>query len=126
MELDLLKLPWEIQSPVPKGKIAQRMFYAVSDLDVFVTPMAAVAGAVADEILDVMRETVEKSDYYLENVQRMYVNNGGDLSFWLKDGSSFSIGIIDNIETPPDDYTPNKIGEVSMEQIQNEREKAMK
>ena len=100
LELDLLKLPWKIQSPVPKGKIAQRMFYAVSDLDVFVTPMAAVAGAVADEILDAMRKTVEKSDYYLDNVKRMYVNNGGDLSFWLKSGSSFSIGIIDNIETP--------------------------
>jgi len=100
LELDLLKLPWKIHSPVPKGEIAQRMFYAVSDLDVFVTPMAAVAGAVADEILDVMRKTVEKSDYYLDNVKRMYVNNGGDLSFWLKNGSSFSVGVIDNIETP--------------------------
>jgi len=100
LELDLLRLPWKIQSPVPKGEIAQRMFYAVSDLDVFVTPMAAVAGAVADEILDVMRKTVEKSDYYLDNVKRMYVNNGGDLSFWLKNGSSFSVGVIDNIETP--------------------------
>ena len=28
---------------------------------------------------------------------------------------------IDNIETPPDDYVPNKIGEVSMEKLQNER-----
>ena len=100
LELDLLKLPWKIHSPVPKGEIAKRMFYAVSDLDVFVTPMAAVAGAVADEILDVMRKTVENSDYYLDNVKRMYVNNGGDLSFWLKNGSSFSVGVIDNIETP--------------------------
>ena len=100
LELDLLKLPWKIHSPVPKGEIAQRMFYAVSGLDIFVTPMAGVAGAVADEILDVMRKTVEKSDYYLDNVKRMYVNNGGDLSFWLKNGSSFSVGVIDNIETP--------------------------
>ncbi len=100
LELDLLKLPWKIHSPVPKGGIAKRMFYAVSDLDVFVTPMAAVAGAVADEILDVMRKTVENSDYYLDNVKRMYVNNGGDLSFWLKNGSSFSVGVIDNIEAP--------------------------
>ena len=100
LELDLLKIPWGIKSPVPEGGIAQRMFYAVSDLDVFVTPMAGVAGAVADEILDVMRKAAEKSDYYLDNVQRMYVNNGGDLSFWLKNGSSFSVGIIDNIERP--------------------------
>ena len=31
----------------------------------------------------------------------------------------------DNIETPPDDYTPNKIGEVSMENLQTERAKDM-
>ena len=30
----------------------------------------------------------------------------------------------DQIETPPDNYTPNKIGDVSMEKIQNERKKA--
>ena len=40
--------------------------------------------------------------------------------------NNVSLEYIDNIETPPDDYTPNKIGEVSMEQIQNDREKAMK
>jgi hypothetical protein len=39
--------------------------------------------------------------------------------------NNVSLEYIDNIETPPDDYTPNKIGEVSMEQIQNDREKAM-
>lgn len=32
----------------------------------------------------------------------------------------------DQIETPPDDYTPNKIGQVSMEQLQNTREEALK
>ena len=33
---------------------------------------------------------------------------------------------IDNIETPPDDYIPNKIGEVSMENLQTERANDMK
>jgi hypothetical protein len=28
---------------------------------------------------------------------------------------------VDQIETPPDDYTPNKIGDISMEKIQQER-----
>jgi len=32
---------------------------------------------------------------------------------------------LDNIETPPDDYTPNKIGSVNMEQIQSDREKVL-
>ena len=33
----------------------------------------------------------------------------------------------DNIETPPDDYTPNKIGSsVTMEQLQNDRANAIK
>jgi len=30
---------------------------------------------------------------------------------------------IDNIETPSDDYTPNKISSESMEKIQTERDK---
>ena len=30
------------------------------------------------------------------------------------------------IETPPDDYVPNKIGDMSMEKIQNERANALK
>lgn len=32
----------------------------------------------------------------------------------------------DQIETPPDDYIPNKIGDVSMEQLQNSRAAALK
>ena len=32
---------------------------------------------------------------------------------------------VDIIETPPDDYTPNKIGNVSMEKIQQERESGL-
>ena len=27
----------------------------------------------------------------------------------------------DNIETPPDDYTPNKVGEVSLDKLQQDR-----
>ena len=99
-ELDLLKRPWGIKNKVPKGKIAKKMFFAVSGMDVFVTPMIAVAGAVADEILNVMCETVKKTDSHFQNVKRMYVNNGGDLAFWLKNGSSFSIGVVDNLSKP--------------------------
>ena len=33
---------------------------------------------------------------------------------------------IDNIETPVDDYTPNKVGQVSLDKIQQEREGLLK
>lgn len=33
---------------------------------------------------------------------------------------------VDNIETPPDDYIPNKIGEISMEQLQQQRAQSLK
>ena len=41
----------------------------------YVTAMASVAGAVADEILSVMRDAAE--------LDRIYVNNGGDISLYL-------------------------------------------
>ncbi len=36
--------------------------------------------------------------------------------------NNVTLEYIDQIETPPDDYTPNKIGEVSMEKLQQDRE----
>lgn len=56
---------------------ARRMQAAVEPYaaDTFVTPMAAVAGAVADEILSTMRTAT--------NFEKAYVNNGGDTAFYL-------------------------------------------
>jgi len=99
-ELDLLKQPWSNDQPVPSGCIAQKMFAAVKGSDVFVTPMAAVAGAVAEEILEVMLAEAKAKDCRIDHVRRMYVNNGGDIAFWLKDGESFSIGVVENPEMP--------------------------
>ena len=47
----------------------------------FVTPMAAVAGAVADTVLAAM---VVKA-----RMRRAYVNNGGDIALWLTEGERF-------------------------------------
>ncbi len=99
-ELDLLKQPWSNDQPVPSGCIAQKMFAAVKGSDVFVTPMAAVAGAVAEEILEVMLAEAKAKDCRIDHVRRMYVNNGGDIAFWLKNGESFSIGVVENPEMP--------------------------
>jgi len=99
-EMDLLKQPWSADLPDPKGGIAQKMCFAVRGSDIFVTPMAAVAGAVADEVLEAMLYEAKNPDPRLEEIQRMYVNNGGDIAFWLNAGESFSIGVVDNPGIP--------------------------
>jgi len=100
VEMDLLKHPWSADLPDPKGGIAQKMCFAVRGSDIFVTPMAAVAGAVADEVLEAMLYEAKNQDPCLEEIQRMYVNNGGDIAFWLNAGESFSIGVVDNPGIP--------------------------
>ena len=57
-----------------------------------VTPMIAVAGSVADYILGAMLE-----DRILD---RVYVNNGGDIALYLNDGQSFDIGIVERVDAP--------------------------
>lgn len=63
--------------------VARRMVRAVTPYqDRFVTPMAAVAGAVADEILETMMQ---------QHVPRKaYVNNGGDIAFHLAEGQQIT------------------------------------
>ena len=99
-EMDLLKQPWSADLPDSKGGIAQKMCFAVRGSDIFVTPMAAVAGAVADEMLETMLFEAQKPDSCVEHIHRMYVNNGGDIAFWLNTGESFSIGVVDNPGIP--------------------------
>jgi ApbE superfamily uncharacterized protein (UPF0280 family) len=55
----------------------------------FITPMAAVAGAVADEILAAMI-----SGFPVENrPNRIYVNNGGDIALHLERDAAFRVKI---------------------------------
>jgi ApbE superfamily uncharacterized protein (UPF0280 family) len=77
-----------------RGKIARRMHTAVGPYaaDHFITPMAAVAGAVAEEIL---RAVVDAA-----NLQRAYVNNGGDIAIHLTDGEHFTVGLVDRPDRP--------------------------
>ena len=49
--------------------------------DHFITPMAAVAGSVAEEILGAMTAAAQ--------LDRAYVNNGGDIALHLADGEAF-------------------------------------
>ncbi|WP_050426098.1 UPF0280 family protein [Bradyrhizobium tropiciagri] len=72
-----------------KGVVARRMHAAVAPFatDCFITPMAAVAGSVAEEILGAMLEAAP--------LDRAYVNNGGDIALHLRDGEQFSVGLMD-------------------------------
>ncbi|MEM7717936.1 MAG: UPF0280 family protein [Pseudomonadota bacterium] len=79
-----------------QGPIAQRMAKAVAPLaqDHFVTPMAAVAGAVADEVLAAMRP---------HDLNKTIVNNGGDVAFHLTDDQEFtSFSPIGSVVVPAD------------------------
>lgn len=93
-ELALLRSPVRANSPVPEGPVARRMHQAVAPFAgrIFITPMAAVAGSVAQEILDVMVEAAP--------LARAYVNNGGDIALHLADGEAFRIGLVERPDRP--------------------------
>ena len=77
----------------PSGRIARQMFNAahVYAGEYFITPMAAVAGSVADELLAVILGG--------QPITRASVNNGGDIALYLRDGEVFQIGICDSLRT---------------------------
>ncbi len=91
-ELSLLRLP--MPAPCPAGPVARRMHDAVLPFAVgaFVTPMAAVAGAVADHLLAAMRNAAP--------LIRAYVNDGGDIALHLSPGQSFRCGIVADLAAP--------------------------
>ena len=89
-ELAALRAP---ASPalVLAGPVARRMQRAVvAHLPAFVTPMAAVAGAVADEICAAMIMGMTGG----AALERAYVNNGGDVALYLAPGQRIDAAII--------------------------------
>jgi uncharacterized protein len=67
------------------GPVARRMAAAVTPFHpAFLTPMAAVAGAVAEEVLDAMRGP---------GISRAYANNGGDIALWLAPGQTLTCAL---------------------------------
>ncbi len=88
-ELPGLRTEWSDIHERPNGSIARRMFDSVAPHagQGFVTPMAAVAGAVAEEILDSMTRAAV--------LERAFVNNGGDIAFHLAAGRSCRAALAD-------------------------------
>jgi len=72
-----------------KGVVARRMHAAVAPFAAaaFITPMAAVAGSVAEEILGAMLAAAA--------LDRAYVNNGGDIALHLAGDARFTVGLMD-------------------------------
>lgn len=71
-----------------KGVIARRMARAVAPFRAeAVTPMAAVAGAVAEEVLAALAGP---------GIVRAYANNGGDIALWLAPGESLTCALAES------------------------------
>jgi uncharacterized protein len=72
-----------------EGIVARRMHAAVAPFaaEHFITPMAAVAGSVAEEILGAMLGAAR--------LDRAYVNNGGDVALHLTGREHFAVGLMD-------------------------------
>ncbi|HXY49060.1 MAG TPA: UPF0280 family protein [Terriglobales bacterium] len=93
-ELTPLRLPMRKGNQVFVGVVARRMARAVEPFSSrgFITPMAAVAGAVAEEILEAMVAAGP--------LARAYVNNGGDIAFHLSPAEHFVVGMIERPDRP--------------------------
>lgn len=88
-ELPVLRLP--VQGPCPlSGPVARRMWHACRPYrSGFITPMAAVAGAVAQELV---------ACYAASGITRAWINNGGDIALHLVPSQSVRIGLYADIE----------------------------
>jgi ApbE superfamily uncharacterized protein (UPF0280 family) len=84
-ELPRLRTPME-QGPAVEGPVARRMLAACRPFaGIFVTPMVAVAGAVADELLSHMTAAA--------TLDRAFVNDGGDIAVHVAPGHALDIGV---------------------------------
>jgi uncharacterized protein len=84
-ELKELRKPISKQ-PKVKGSIARGMVAACEPFaDVYVTPMAAVAGSVAEGLMELMLKAAP--------LDKAYVNDGGDIALHLTQGHSLTFGV---------------------------------
>lgn len=89
-ELPQLRAPMALNDVCAlRGVVARRMWAACAPFRPdFVTPMAAVAGSVAQEILQC---------YAHEGIDRAWVNNGGDIALHLAPGHEAAVGVVADV-----------------------------
>lgn len=94
-ELAMIQRPLDAAGTCPVvGKVARRMWAACHPFrHSYITPMAAVAGSVAQEIIGFYQGT---------GILRAAVNNGGDIALYLSAGASYRIGICTEINMATD------------------------
>lgn len=81
-----------------QGPVAVRMVDAArrwAPAGRFVTPMAAVAGAVADHVL----ASILDARAGAHGLRRVGVNDGGDIALWLAPGETWRVGVCDDPRT---------------------------
>ena len=87
-ELPALRQPVYGSCPV-SGVVARRMWLACHPYRAgYITPMAAVAGAVAQELI---------ACYERMGIARAWVNNGGDIALHLAAGQSARVGLFSDL-----------------------------
>jgi ApbE superfamily uncharacterized protein (UPF0280 family) len=88
-ELAQLRRPAHEQ-PAVQDPVAARMVRACAPFaaERFITAMAAVAGAVADELIETFRRA---------GVSRAFINNGGDIALHLTPGEKYRVGVWSNL-----------------------------
>jgi ApbE superfamily uncharacterized protein (UPF0280 family) len=92
-ELSLLRAPLGDPYPLARGPVARRMIAACwPHRAAFITPMAAVAGAVADEMLAAMLAG--------RSLAKAYVNDGGDIALHVGNGHHLDAGIVNHPQHP--------------------------
>jgi len=89
-ELPMLREPLGRAEPAVSGPVARRMLAACSPYrQGFITPMAAVAGAVADHVLAALLAG--------RSLARAYVNDGGDIAAHLSPGERLICGVVPDV-----------------------------
>ncbi len=87
-ELALLRRPVQEAAGV-RGVVARRMVQACAPHAAgFITPMAAVAGSVAQELIGCYRRP---------GITRAWVNNGGDIALHLAPGAAARVGLVSDL-----------------------------
>ncbi|MDH6152094.1 MULTISPECIES: UPF0280 family protein [Paraburkholderia] len=89
-ELNVLRQPLQAVSALHecplRGPVATRMWRACHPhRSSFITPMAAVAGSVADELI---------AAFARDGIARAFINNGGDIALQLAAGQQYRVGVL--------------------------------
>ena len=88
-ELTQLRRP-ACERPTVQDPVSARMVQACAPFaaERFITPMAAVAGAVADELIETFKRA---------GITRAFINNGGDIALHLTAGEKYRVGVWSNL-----------------------------